>query len=186
MRTFFSLAVVWMLLLLPLNNNQAQEFEIGVFGGVSLYSGDLSPDEFGLFFEDLNPAGGLYLRFRPTQRIAIRALGYFTQVSATDDRGNLTSGGIVEPLNFRSSITEFGATVELDLFYLGDKNGNHLAPYVLAGASIVSFNPESFRNGIWTEVQPLRTEGQGIGRDQYAAAPYSLSEAVVNVGGGLR
>ena len=35
---------------------QAQDVELGVKGGVSLYSGDLSAKEFGVYFETLGPS----------------------------------------------------------------------------------------------------------------------------------
>ncbi|PHI19921.1 hypothetical protein CEQ90_10240 [Lewinellaceae bacterium SD302] len=171
------------------NQPSAQEFELGLMGGVSLYSGDLSPDEFGLYFEDLNPAGGAYIRYRPTSRLALRFQGMFTQLSATD---NAPIPGDVDErqerlLNFRSNLTEFSLTAELDLFYIGDKDDNHLAPYVYGGGSIISFNPEGNLDGNWVELQPLATEGQGIqGNPNYDPARYSLNEIVLNVGGGLR
>jgi hypothetical protein len=168
---------------------QAQEFEIGLMGGVSLYSGDLSPDEFGLYFEDLNPAGGAYIRYRPTQRLALRFSGMFTQLSASDDAplaGNVEAG-FERVINFRSRLTEFSLTAEFDLFYIGDRNDNYLAPYVYAGGSIISYNPEGNLDGTWVELQPLATEGQGIlNNPNYDPARYSLNEIVPNVGGGLR
>lgn len=167
----------------------AQEFEIGLMGGVSVYSGDLSPDELGLFLEDANPAGGAYIRYRPTNRLALRFSGLFTQLTATDD--NAIPGDVdievAQLLQFRTDLTEFTLQAELDLFYIGDPDDNHLAPYVYGGGSLISFNPEGRLDDTWYELQPLRTEGQGIQNNpNYAAAPYSLNEIVLNVGGGLR
>lgn len=171
------------------STTNAQEFEIGLMGGVSIYSGDLSPDEFGLYLDDLNAAGGAYIRYRPTQRLALRFSGMFTKLSASDDSplaGNVEAG-LERVLNFRTSLSEFSLTAEFDLFYLGDPDDNHLAPYVYAGGSIISFNPEGNLDGNWVELQPLSTEGQGIlNNPNYDPARYSLNEIVPNVGGGLR
>ena len=41
----------------------AQYAELGLSGGAALYSGDLAADEFGVYFEELNPAFSLFGRF---------------------------------------------------------------------------------------------------------------------------
>lgn len=180
-----TLAFILLLSFISTAGMTAQEVELGLIGGVSIYSGDLSPKEFGLYFEDSNPAGGLYLRYRPTNRFALRVHGLFTKVSATAEPRD-PNDPTEEVFNFRSQLTEMGIQGELDLFYIGDQNGNHLAPYAYLGYSFISFDPEGNQDGVWTPLQPLRTEGQGIGGPDYAAVPYSLSEGVLNVGGGLR
>ncbi len=167
-------------------NMQAQEVEFGLTGGVSLYSGDLSPKEFGLYLDDINAFGGLYLRYRPVNRLALRLGANFTKVSATADAPE-GSTGIGRALNFRSSVTELTLIGELDLFYIGGgPKSNHLAPYVFGGGSLNFINPEGNLDGVWYELQPLATEGQGIGREPYDAAPYSLTEFTLHFGGGLR
>ncbi|MEM6395106.1 MAG: DUF6089 family protein [Bacteroidota bacterium] len=165
------------------------EFEIGLTGGVAGYSGDLRPDEFGLYFEELQGFGGAYLRFRPTNRLALRLTGVFGSVQAVDSRPaseELSERTGIEPYNFQSSITEFSLVAELDLFYIGDQKGNHLAPYVTGGAGIFSFNPETTRDGNTFELREFRTEGQGIGGDRYDAAPYELTDWTFLIGGGVR
>lgn len=183
---FSTLTILFSLFFISSTAIVAQEVELGLIGGISIYSGDLSPQEFGLYFEDANPAGGLYIRYRPTNRLALRVHGMFTKVSATADSDG-TGTGVGQTLNFQSSITEMGIQAELDLFYIGDKNANHLAPYLSLGYSFISFDPEgNGGDGVLTRLQPLATEGQGIGGADYAPVPYSLSEGVLNVGGGLR
>lgn len=163
----------------------AQGVEIGLLGGISMYSGDLSPAEFGIFAQDFNPAGGLFLRYSPGHRLAFRLAGVFTQVSATDPKEIFLDGQGLSR-SFRSSISEVGLTASLNLFYLGDPKGRYLAPYILGGVSLVSFNPEGNLDGIWYELQPLRTEGQGIPGGNYAPTPYNLQELALHIGGGLR
>ena len=187
MRLIASSLLLGFLCLFTPNSNQAQEFEIGLMGGLSLYSGDLSPQEFGLFFQDINPAGGFYLRYRPGHRLAFRLGAAFTRLDARDDdaRGSFL-GPDGRVLNFRTDLTDIGLTAEWDLFYIGDKKGNHLAPYAFGGINVAFFNPEGNLDGVWYELQPLATEGQGIGGENYASTPYSLSEFVFNFGGGIR
>ncbi|MEL6274052.1 MAG: DUF6089 family protein [Bacteroidota bacterium] len=187
MRLIASSLLLGFFLIISPNSSQAQEFEIGLLGGLSLYSGDLSPREFGLFFNDLNPAGGFYLRYRPASRLAFRLGAAFTRLDARDEdaRGSfLGEDGRV--LNFRTDLTDIGLTAEWDLFYLGDRKGNHLAPFVSGGVNVAFYNPEGNLDGVWYELQPLATEGQGLGGEMYASAPYSLSEVVFSIGGGLR
>lgn len=181
-----ALGLIFLVLLCSLSaRTAAQGVEIGLLGGVSMYSGDLSPAEFGIFTQDFNPAGGLFLRYSPGHRLAFRLAGVFTQVSATDDKEVfLDAQG--RSRSFRSSISEVGLTASLNLFYLGDPNDRYLAPYLLGGVSLVSFNPEGNLDGIWYELQPLRTEGQGIPGGNYAPTPYSLQEISLHLGGGLR
>ena len=167
----------------------AQELELGIKAGGALYSGDLSPREFSINPDDVNFAGGAYLRYRPSTRLGIRVNGNFGMISA--ERSDLTApneDGVQTPIsrNFRSKIAEFNAVLEYDLFYLGDPASNFLAGYVYGGAGVLSFNPESTLDGVeYFELQPLRTQAQGAG-PQYDATPYELTRVVGILGGGIR
>jgi hypothetical protein len=173
-----------------LTTAQAQGLEFGVKAGTSFYSGDLSPAENSFDPEDFNFAGGLYLRYRPTTRFGIRVNGNFGRISATrDDLEGLNERRELVPIsrNFRSSITEFNAVLEYDLFYLGNPEGNFFAGYIYGGVGVLSFNPEGEIDGVFTELQPLRTEAQGSGLDpRYDATPYELTTVVGILGGGVR
>lgn len=181
---------LFLFLLFGFTTVQAQELEFGVKAGGSVYSGDLSPKEIGLYPRDINFAGGLYLRYRPTTHFGIRVNGNFGRISAEEDdaRAPNEMGELMTfSRNFRSSITEFNAVLELDLFHIGDPGGNFFAPYVYAGVGVLSFNPEGEMDGVFTELQPLRTEGQGTGLSpEYDATPYELTTVVGVVGGGVR
>ena len=167
--------------------------ELGLKAGGSLYSGDLSSAEKAVDFEDVNFAGGLYLRYRPTDRFGIRVNGNFGRLSAERETVVATENGSRLPVsrNFRSSLTEFNVVAEFDLFYLGDVENNFVAPYVYGGIGVLSFNPEGELDGVYYDLQPLRTEGQGTinGVDPnitYPATPYELTRAVGIAGGGVR
>ncbi len=168
----------------------AQYVELGLMGGFSVYSGDLSPAEQGGFFaEDLNAAGGLYLRYRPFQRVGLRVNGVFGRLSAERTVNVRVPGDLIVPVdrNFRSKLTELNAIVEVDLFYLGDPESNFTAPYLFGGIGILSFEPESAGpDGSFVKLQPLATEGQGIGGGTYDDSRYDLTETVFIVGGGIR
>ncbi|MBB4079207.1 hypothetical protein GGR28_001827 [Lewinella aquimaris] len=162
-------------------------FEIGAMAGDMPYNGDLS-DPGIKFLNDWNTFGGVYLRYRPVNRIGLRFNGAFGTIEAENSTnvslGNGTSTSITR--NFRSKIQEYSVAVEFDLFYLGDPDDRFVAPYVMAGIGRTSFNPESQVDGIYYELQPLRTEGQGIMTGQYDPAPYELSITTLHLGGGVR
>ncbi|NJC25551.1 DUF6089 family protein [Neolewinella antarctica] len=165
------------------------QLEIGVKGGFSVYSGDYSPSTYGIFADDLNFAGGAYLRYRPTQRFGIRINGNFGRLSAERDviLPNETGERVRFERSFRTSLSEFNLVGELDLFYLGDPDANFVAPYVYAGFGFMSFNPQSpDREGNLVDLQPLRTEAQGQDNSRYDAAPYELTQIVGIIGGGVR
>ena len=183
--SFLSLALFLAISYTPLT---AQGLEIGIKAGGALYSGDLSPGDLGLYFEDLNFAGGAYLRYRPTARFGIRVNGNFGRLSAEREMVALNENVERVPIerNFRTKLTEFNAVLEYDLFYLGDRDRNFLAPYAYAGIGVLSFNPESQIDGVYTELQPLRTEGQGLDPTRYDATPYELTKTIFVFGGGVR
>lgn len=190
MPTRFSVLLALLFVLCGLTTANAQTLEFGVKAGAAIYSGDLSPREFALDPEDLNFAGGLYLRYRPTTRFGIRVNGNFGRLSAErDDLTGRNENNDFVPIsrNFRSSITEFNLVAEYDLFYLGNPDGNFFAPYIYGGVGVLSFNPEGELDGVFTELQPLRTEAQGSGLNpRYDATPYELTTVVGVLGGGVR
>jgi hypothetical protein len=170
---------------------KAQGLEIGVKAGGAFYSGDLSPQDFGVYFEDVNFAGGAYLRYRPANRFGVRFNGNFGNISAENE--TVLSTGIGEnqsPVtrSFKSKISEFNAVLEYDLFYVGDYDYNFAAFYLYGGIGVLSFNPQQEVDGEFVDLQPLRTEGQGLDptNPNYAATPYELTKAVGVFGGGVR
>lgn len=85
-------------------------------------------------------------------------------------------------LSFRSPIIEFSNRIEA-IIYANEKAGarfkhnnlkgsktNSEVIYLFTGISGVFFNPQGNINGTWTNLQPLKTEGQGLpgGADEYS------------------
>ncbi len=157
----------------------AQSTELGIAGGLSFYSGDISPDEFGLYFRDLNPAGGAFARINFGNTFSTRLGFSMTKISGDDmDIGREDRG-----LNFRSQIMELALTGELNLLHLGSKKGLQVVPFIFGGGSIFHFNPEGRLEDNWVELQPLGTEGQGLeGYDE----PYNLTQFNLLAGGGIK
>ncbi|NUO02345.1 MAG: outer membrane beta-barrel protein [Saprospiraceae bacterium] len=157
----------------------AQPLELGLMGGVSLYSGDLAPKEFGLYFDQLNPAFGIFMRKNFNNTFSARIGASLAKVEGSDANIGFEHRGI----NFRSQIFEVALTGELNLFRLGSPKRTQVVPYAFAGVGIYHFNPETLFDDNWIELQPLGTEGQGLpGYDD----PYSLTQVCLPFGGGLK
>jgi len=89
-----------------------------------------------------------------------------------------TMGRYFRNLNFRSRIQEFSLQVEFHPIMLFDADDMpRLSPYVGAGIGRFSFDPETYYNGRWIRLQPLKTEGQGFaeypGRQPYKLQAFS-------------
>lgn len=165
-----------------------QYFELGVMGGDMPYNGDLSEDNIG-FLSDFNPFGGLYLRYRPISRVGLRLNGVFGRIAAEREMTvRIAANEPIVPVtrNFRSKIQEFSLAAEVDLLYLGDPEDLFVAPYLMAGIGRTSFNPQSELDGVYYDLQPLKTEGQGIIGGGYDPAPYELNITTFHFGGGVR
>lgn len=158
---------------------QAQDFEVGGAIGTALYSGDLAPDEFGVYFETLNPSAGVFLRLNAGQAFAGRISLNYARIGGDDLNGPHPDRG----LSFRSDIVEFALTAELDLFRIGYPDVFQVEPYLFGGVAAFRFNPQTQFEGRWIPLQPLGTEGQGLeGYD----APYDLFQVAIPMGGGLK
>jgi hypothetical protein len=165
-------------LCLPFQQVAAQT-ELGVMGGISVYSGDLSPQEFGLYFEDIRPAFGAFARINLGRAVALRPSISIAQVTADDANHGREDRG----LSFRSRITELALIGELNLFKIGASRNRGIMPYVFGGGAVFLFNPETEFDGDFVELQPLGTEGQGA--PNYPA-PYQLTQVAVPFGLGVK
>lgn len=159
----------------------SQFAELGITGGTSLYSGDLSPEEFGVYFQELNPAYGLFGRFNISKPFSLRV--GITQGELTGDDSRVQDREGARGLSFRTAITDIALTGEYNFLRIGDENSIQIAPYITGGIAVYYFNPETELDGEFIDLQPLGTEGQGI---PGYADPYRLAQAAIPVGGGLK
>lgn len=171
---FLSIGLV---LLLPLQS--ISQTHLGVMGGVALYSGDLSPQEFGVYFEEVLPAFGVFTRVELGRAGALR-IGINGGTIEGDDA---LHGREDRGLAFRSRITELSLIGELNLFKLGASANRGLVPYLFGGGAVFRFNPEAPFDGDYIELQPLGTEGQGL--PNYGA-PYRLTQLAIPMGVGVK
>lgn len=158
----------------------SQNMELGLWGGGAVYSGDFSPKEFGLYFNEIRPAGGIFLRMNPANPISINFSLSLGKIGGEDGETNDFADRM---LNFRSNVTELALKADLHLFRLGNPRATQLVPYAMGGVGVFRFNPEINFDGNWIELQPLGTEAQGA---EGYEDPYSLTELALLAGGGLK
>jgi len=146
----------------------AQDFEVGLFGGGSYYLGDLNP---GIHFLNTQPAYGALARYNVDTRWAVK-LG----VTQGKIMGNANQSSFLpdRELTFTSSITDISAVAEFNFFrYFTGSKRDWITPYIYAGVSIFFFNPKA--NGY--SLRDLGTEGQNVGysgRKPYSKVSYGF------------
>ena len=165
---------------------KAQQFkpntEIGVLLGASYYLGDLNTTHFN----QSTAAAGLVIRKNIDKRFAYKAeLMYLNLRSDETDSKDTIS--VTRGLHFKSPVYELSGQIEFN--FLPYDPGNPLytwTPFVYAGASLFSFNPQGENaNGEWVDLQPLGTEGQGTTLPN-TDSKYSLIQFAAALGGGVK
>lgn len=140
-----------------------QTMEVGLFGGLSYYLGDLNP---GIHFLGSKPAYGVMARYVIDPRWVIRASAYRGKVTGDDGMGRTNE---MRDLKFESRITDISITAEFNFFnYLTGSRKNTLTPFIFGGIGMFFFDPEA--DGV--KLRSIGTEGQQIGFD--GRKPYSL------------
>jgi len=154
------------------------QVQIGVFGGISNYLGDLSDK----LYQNSRPAFGLDLGYQITNRINLRAGFTVAKVAGADSLSSQQDLRL-RNLSFQSNITEFSFVGEINTF---DMDVKRWSPYVFGGLAIYHFNPYTFDQlGNKVFLQPLGTEGQGLpGYPQ--SKLYPLTQLAIPFGGGIK
>lgn len=151
-----SLFVILLSLLCMTANAQYARSEVGVFGGVSYYIGDLNTSKH--FFQS-KPAFGILYRYNISPRFSLKVNGYYGTLMASDATSKVN---IIRNLSFKSYITDISVQIELNfLRYITGHDRYIFSPYIFAGVSLFNFNPKAEYKGKWYALQPLGTEGQG-------------------------
>lgn len=173
------LALILSLSSITLPSLRAQEVEFGLMGGFSIYSGDLAYSEFGIFFDQLNPAFGGLVRFNLNKLVNVRLNVNFGKLTGNDE----ARGEASRDLNFRSNFSEVTVSGELNFVHADLSPSLTFVPHLILGVGIFRFNPEGNQTGEWVPLQPLGTEGQGL--DGYQK-PYGLTNINLPIGVGLK
>lgn len=91
-------------------------------------------------------------------------------------------------LHFRSNIYEMialGEVYPLVILGITGEKPSRLLPYLTGGIGIFHFNPQTYINGIKTDLRPLHTEGQGFNEYPDRRA-YKLTQVNFPVGAGIK
>jgi hypothetical protein len=132
----------------------AQTAEVGVFGGLTYYLGDLNP---GIHFLMSKPAFGALARVNFDSRWTAKLNVFRGEIRGDDKTGRTNSE---RNLRFETKITDIAGTVEFSFFdYMTGSRRNLLTPYIFGGIGMVLFNPKA--NGV--NLRDAGTEGQNIG-----------------------
>ncbi|MEM7103748.1 MAG: DUF6089 family protein [Bacteroidota bacterium] len=151
--------IIFLFLMLPFGMS-AQHMEVGLFTGVSYYSGDISLSSNIL--KDANFSYGIFARYNISNYFGVKANVYRGRISASDANSN-DENRRLRNLSFRNDITEIGLTAEFNILgYQPYALEKIFSPYIYAGIAGFFHNPQANYEDQWYNLQPLGTEGQGI------------------------
>jgi len=164
----------------------AQHTEVGVSFGVSNYLGDLSPEKPRTSMGKYHKSGGIFIRSQRNEFLTIKLAGNYGKVSADDQVSSYVSRQN-RNLNFQSKIWEASATLEYYILgYEPSYMTKRISPYVFFGLGYFSFNPQAYApSGELVDLQPLRTEGQGLPESAQTTA-YKTKAFSFPLGGGIK
>lgn len=171
------------LLFLLVRTGYAQYYEVGLFGGVSNYQGDLAPVAFNPVETHL--ATGVFAKYNFNKYFSVKASYYNGRISGDDSHYDQAFRQ-KRNLHFRSDIHEFSLFGEMNITgFQPHRHKNLLSPYVFAGIGFFHFNPQAQYNGQWVDLQPLGTEGQGTSAYPNRI-PYDLTQLCIPMGLGFK
>ncbi len=175
-KLFLSLSIILLSL-----GSYAQQHEIGFFGGISYYMGDLVQTKM---FSTPGYNFGLNYRYHMGSRFAIKIAGHYGQISG--DSKNNKPALTYKNLTFHSSILDIEGGLEINfLEYVPGSTKHRFTPYIFGGLAIFRFNPKADFQGQTYELQGLGTEGQGL--TAYPdRKPYQLSSMALPFGFGIK
>ncbi|RYF90842.1 MAG: hypothetical protein EOO03_02775 [Chitinophagaceae bacterium] len=184
--------------------NEKFKIEAGLNFGPSFFLGDLGGN-YGKgthFLKDLNLEEtrlmkGAFVSVYPADWIGFRVAAQITYLSGDDM--NVEAAGSHETfrkernLDFKSNVWEAYTAVELFPLMMFNKYNDYdprLKPYGLIGVGLFKFNPKgslTTANGskTWHELQPLRTEGQGM-TEYPGKEAYKLTQINIPMGLGIK
>ena len=148
--------------------------EVGVFGGLSYYIGDLNP---GIQFVNSKPAYGILARYIIDSRWSIKAEAFRGTVKGNDRFGNASMKG----LKFESKVTDISLSTEFNFYdYFTGGRRHSLTPFIFGGFGMFFYNPTA--DGV--NLRSIGTEGQQVGFD--GRKPYQKYSFCVPFGIGFK
>ena len=157
-----------------MNAQTSYGWEIGFWGGLSSYYGDLNPV---FSFRRLGPTAGVFARKNFDGRFCLRFGGSWGNVGGND----ATSPNAFEQarnLNFNSNVFEGAVVLEFNFQNFHSRRPREdkpVSPYLLAGFGITHFNPKSEYKGGNYFLRDLGTEGQARGEEYALVTPAMIA-----------
>lgn len=167
------------ILLVTATTTFAQRWEVGGLIGGTNYLGEISKEPNII---NTNLGLNLWGRYNISRHFSYRfGLGYGT----INGHDSLTPANESRGLGFRSRIWEFSNIIEFHYrpFGLEHPRNKRSTFYVLTGLNLFYFNPQTFYNNKWIDLQPLGTEGQFL---EGGSGPYSRISVSVPMGIGYK
>ncbi len=181
-----------------------QKFEYGISIGGMKYEGDIG-GRYGSGLGALNNStsrssfnASLYLGYRIAEILTIRVAGTYGGIQAADSLLSGNSPAILAKktrnAHFKSIIAEGSLIAEIYPTALFEADPSvamgKFRPYFLAGIGIFHFDPKGLYqapNGTeaWVNLQPLRTEGQGM-PNHPTRKEYALIQENIQLGFGIK
>ena len=143
MRTL-NIAIV--VLLLPFGLLAQYNWEGGVFGGGGFYLGDLVEDDRIPFFEETQPALGVFFNYQLNQQWALRINANYIKISGDDTNNSSPAFSEKRQFSFESTILEGGLGIQWEPFgkwrykEVG-KFKKIISPYIFVGVSGLYTDP---------------------------------------------
>ncbi len=144
--------------------------ELGAWLGLNQYYGDLHTE---LSASDLGPSGGLVFRYNFDERIALKSSLNYGRLSAEDSNSQNTFER-QRNLSFFSNLWDLSTQIEFNFFpYTHGSKDEFFTPYLFAGLSVHTQDPQTEIDGQIFRLRDFGTEGQPIGEEygRFALAP---------------
>jgi hypothetical protein len=166
-----------LLFLFTLTSSRAQ-FQVGIFGGIANYQGDLVDQAY----QTPRGAIGATLNYEISGRLSIRGGFTYAKVAGADSLSKKQDLRL-RNLSFQSSISEVSLVGEFNTFNMYERRWS---PYLFAGLAAYHYNPYAYdRTGRKVFLKPLSTEGQDL-PGYPDSKDYPLFQLAIPFGGGIK
>ena len=157
----------------------AQNWEIGMFGGLSNYLGDVAPD---VVFSESHPCFSIFLKKNLDQYFSLGFGLSQAHISGNDKNFSYLA---IQNLNFETNISEFSSQLEFNFLpFAFGLDHKKFTPYVFTGLSVFTFNPYTYYNGKKVYLDSMDTEGRVASSDK--KHNYSLIQIAIPIGCGFK
>ncbi len=163
---------------------QAQVSELGITGGATYYIGDLNPTRH--YPRGTKPAFGIVYRNNFSDRYAFR-LQALTGTLQSYDSYSKDSLQQLRNLHFKARLIEVAGLFEVNFrkYRSKDKDSKRWTPFMFAGLAYFRAAPKAEYRGIWYNLAPLGTEGQGT-TVRPGSKAYAIDQVSIPFGAGFK